>query len=339
MRRKLGGALAGALLGILVLGSGDARAQSQQAAAQALFDQARKLMADGKYAEACPKFADSQKLDPAPGTLLNLAKCYEKNGQSASAWVSYKEAESVSKRTGHPDWAGIAHDRVVAIEPTLSKLTITVPPTSEVDGLQLTNDGNPVARSEWNSAIPVDPGQHAIEATAPNTRKWSTTVHVDPNGAKATVTIPQLEVERTQTPGPSTKPEATPASDRGPGQPQPSGLGTQRILGIAVGAAGVVGVGVGTVFGLIAKSKNDQALQNCRTTNFCNPQGLSLTSDAKSAATISTIGFAAGGALLVAGVVLFVTAPKSAPSTTTARLQVAPWIDPRSGGVAMGGAW
>ncbi|MCL2451247.1 MAG: hypothetical protein FWD17_20060, partial [Polyangiaceae bacterium] len=64
-------------------GAGHAFAQtaSEEAAAEALFEQGRDLMLAGRVAEACPKFAESERLDPAPGTLLNLATCYERNGQ------------------------------------------------------------------------------------------------------------------------------------------------------------------------------------------------------------------------------------------------------------------
>jgi hypothetical protein len=100
-----------------------------------------------------------------------------------------------------------------------------------------------------------------------------------------------------------------------------------------------VGVALGSVFGLQAKSKNDEALQpqNCRTSSLCTPQGLSLTDDAKSAATISTIAFAAGGAALAAGVVLWLTAPSGGASRTGVRL--APAVGSGYGGVALGGAW
>ena len=56
---------------------------NDRVAAEALFDEGRNLVAAGKIAEACPKFADSQRLDPSPSTLLNLASCWEKLGRTA----------------------------------------------------------------------------------------------------------------------------------------------------------------------------------------------------------------------------------------------------------------
>src|SRR4051794_31792523 len=88
----------------------DAHAQDASRA-QALFDDGRRLMNEGHYAEACPKLAASQKLDPGAGTLLNLATCYEKNSQFASAWATFKEAAAASHSSGHADWETAARGR------------------------------------------------------------------------------------------------------------------------------------------------------------------------------------------------------------------------------------
>ena len=61
-------------------------------AAEALFSAGRADVERGDYASACPKFADSQRLDPAPGTLINLADCEEHVGQLARAWQHWREA-------------------------------------------------------------------------------------------------------------------------------------------------------------------------------------------------------------------------------------------------------
>ena len=129
-----------------------AEGADDKAAAQALFDQGRKLMEQGRFAEACPKLESSEHLDPGAGTLLNLAACYEKNGQTASAWVTYTDAATASQER-HPDWAARAQGRAKALFPTLSHLVIQVP--SAVQGLEVKRDGKTLASGSQGTPMPV----------------------------------------------------------------------------------------------------------------------------------------------------------------------------------------
>src|SRR5690606_24057073 len=103
-------------------------------------------------------------------------------------------------------------------------------------------------------------------------------------------------------------PEEAPAAatQPAPADEEPSqqpGQG-QRIAGLVIGGVGVVGMGVGGVFGVIAMNKEGSAKDVC-TGTVCDPNenGVELTEQAQSAALVSTIGFAAGGALLAGGLV------------------------------------
>src|SRR5580765_1680975 len=73
---------------------------SDKAAAEGLFDEGRRLMAEGKYDEACPKLEASQRLDPGVGTMLTRADCLEKRGKTASAWAQLREASSAAHKAG-----------------------------------------------------------------------------------------------------------------------------------------------------------------------------------------------------------------------------------------------
>src|SRR5258707_10266347 len=99
---------------------------TDKATAQALFDQAKQLAVAGKYAEACPKFEESERLDPGIGTQFQLANCYEHAGRIASAWTLFLEVASVSRGAKQPEREKVARERAAALETKIPKLTITV---------------------------------------------------------------------------------------------------------------------------------------------------------------------------------------------------------------------
>jgi hypothetical protein len=330
--------VAAALAAVLLLAAGPARAQSasDQATAEALFKQARELMTAGRWADACPKLAESQRLDPSAGTLLNLATCYEKNGQLASAWVTYKEAATAAQRASEPDRAKLARSRVADLEPKLSTLTITVAAGADRPDLVVKRDGEVVGRPAWGTPIPVDPGPHVVEAAAPGRKPWKSQTDVSGAGAKAAVEVPPLAEEAPAAgaaPGPATTTTLTTPPPAGAETASPGS--TQRLLGWIAGAAGVASLGTGGAFGFVAKSKNDAAVPHCAGTQ-CDATGISSLNDARTAATVSTITFAAGGALLAGGVVLLLTAPRAA---ATSGLVVAPGASPSFAGLTLRGGW
>jgi hypothetical protein len=335
--------IAALLVGFLASGAAFAEDASNQAAAQALFEQARQLMADGKFAEACPKLAESERLDPGAGTLLNLGHCYEKNGQTASAWVTFKDAAAAADLKHRADWSARARERAQALEPGLSRLSIDVPPAMRVSGLQVRRDGVEVGSAVWGTPIPTDPGHHTISATAPAKKTWTTDVTVGANGDQAKVSIPALQDEpapSSAATAPTTPPVTTtppPATETAPPPPpEPSGSG-QRVAGIVLAGAGVVGLIVGGVTGGIAMGKESQSKNDCpSTTNCTSANAVQENSDAKTFGNVSTVGFIAGGVLVAAGAVVFFTAPRERAATA---LRLEPAVGTNEVGLRLGGAW
>jgi hypothetical protein len=324
------GVVATAPLGARAAGRG-----GDVAAAEALFQKAQALMAEGKHTEACPKLAESQRLDPAVGTLIHLGQCYEKTGQTASAWGAFKAAASAANAAGQGDREKIAAARAAALEPKLSKLTIMVPASSETSGLRVERDGVAIDRPSWGLAVPVDPGAHLIQASAAGKKPWTHTAQVPPGGASIPVTVPALESQPESAAAPvaaaaGPRNDATSVADPGAGQ---------RMAGLVVGGLGLAGIGVGIVFGLQSRSKQSDAKQYCEPSNpnVCERHGVELNDEAKSAATIATVGLAAGGALVIGGVVLYLTAPKAVEPKAEVRL--APLVGAGSAGVSLAGVW
>lgn len=282
--------------------------------AQALFEEGRRLMKDGHYAEACPKLAASQRLDPGAGTLMNLATCYEKNNQLASAWAVFKEAASSSRASNHPDWETAARGRADALEPDLPRLTVVVPKEARADGLVVERDGSPLDPAEWGAPIPIDAGNHVITAKAPSRKPWSAQVAIAGPKSVASIFVGVLE-----------NADAPPAPTVGPrpagGDADANDGKTQRLLGVIAGGAGVLALGGGAFFGLKASSTRDDALSNCNPQHQCTARGIELGEDSSSQATISTVFFIAGGVLLASGVVLYLTAPRSSSATLASSLR------------------
>ncbi len=296
------------------------KSSGNRAAAEALFNQGRDLMTAGKFAQACPKFEASQQLDPGLGTMLNLAECYEKTGRTASAWAEYREAIPLARATGSKARQDLASERAQALQERLSTLTIRAMSGDDAGAhLEVRRDGVALQEAEFGSPIPVDPGEHVIEAVAPGKQPWSSKVQVGANAAKVSVEIPKLEAAdgKPAEAGPlavTTTPDNTP-----PPSDKPASSAAQRTTGLVLGGVGVVGVGLGTFFGLQASSKWSDAKKKCTDYPYgCGAEGADLRSSASSAASVSTVAFIAGGALLAAGVVLYFTAPSKKESVALA---------------------
>jgi hypothetical protein len=236
-----------AALGVLMtpLSAIAQQAGAEVALAEVLYQKGRQLMAEGKYAEACPKFAESYRLDAATGTLLNLASCHEGERRLATAWLEFTEALASAKRDHRDDRVRFAEEHLAAIEPKLSRLTVAVSPTSEVADLKVELDGVVVLGAARGVPAPVDPGEHVVQAQAPGRKPWSQRVTVIGQRQDITVTIPVLETEALAVPVPpvqSVPPSATAPSAETTARPTPSSVyvAGSITLAFAIGA-GVTG--------------------------------------------------------------------------------------------------
>jgi hypothetical protein len=309
---------------------------AEKAAAEALFDDALQLIKQSHFAEACPKLEQSQRIDPGVGTLLYLGDCYEHTGRTASAWATFREASSTAHARGQDERARVALDRANRLQPALSKLTIEVSPEAlGLSGLSVTRDEKPVEPSLFGVPIPVDPGTYHIEARAPGYLPFASNVLVGPDKDLKTLSVPKLEAGKAP---PSAPTPVAPASTSviAPSPARAAAANSLRGPGLVVGALGVVGLGIGSYFGVRAISKNSDAEKFCPRGRVCDDaRGVSLTNDAKSAANISNVAFAVGAAAVIVGVVLFVQAGPE----KTARIQISPALSEQQAGLSVSGAF
>jgi serine/threonine-protein kinase len=292
--------------------------RDNRARAQQLFDSALADAAGGNFAAACPKFQASQDADPKPSTLLNLASCYEKNGQSASAWGAFREAEGLARKAGRADWETTAHARAELLERKLVRLTVQVEAGSRVAGLAVTRDGAKLTPGEWGVSIPVDPGEHVVAATAPGRAPWETHVGV---AVDATITVPMLELV----------PEAPlPAAPVAAPSVAPHALASWwtplRTAGVVTAGVGVLGMATGAIVGLVAKGNYDDARARCTDgARACPASAVRDSSSAYDLSTVGTVVFVIGAAAAAAGVALTILAPSRAETPrSSASLLVGP---------------
>ena len=308
-----------AALGAVSFSPGLAFAQERDpAGAQALFDQARELSRQGKYNEACPKFLESNRLDPGIGTQFRLAECYEQSGKIATAWATYLDVASVARSSSQPDREKAATKHAMQLEARLPKLIVNVPDASRLPGLEVHRDGILMGTVQWGAPVPVDPGAHEITVTAPGAKTLQKTVQLE-EGKPLTFEVPALEVEQAAAgvaaapasvdsqPAVSEQPEQQTAPAEEPAPPPAKVTSHVDALPAVLGAAGVVGLAVGTVFALKAQSTNKQSKEHCdgQQVNVCDSTGVGLRNDALTDGNVATIGAISGGALLVAAAIVW----------------------------------
>ncbi len=341
-----------------------AQSAADKAAAEALFADGRRLMARSDTKAACEKFEASQKLDPALGTMLNLADCYEKSGRTASAWGIFREASSIAHAEGSRDRETYARSRATAIEPRLSTLSVQA-----AVGVQIRRNGKPVDPAVFGTPIPVDPGRHVIEASAAGKRTWTEIVEVDQERTRVQVQVPELAPLPGQASASSSSASPSePGSGPGKTTPTPTPAGpangtassgaaasstlrlesshrgdVQRYLGAGVGALGLVGAGLSAYFGARASSLWSDARSHCAPyPQNCDSDAARLSRESSDAGNFATVAGIIGAAGLVGGAVLWFTAPRgeNAPQSSGSDAHEPAWtIGVGSGRVLVRGAF
>lgn len=320
------------LLLTLVLGlvsAEQARAQDDaprdKAAAQALFDDGRALLAAGDIAGACSKFEESNRINPLPGTLLNLANCHEKLGRLATAWGEYREALALARADGREDRIAFAEERLAVLAPRVPRVTIELAPElTAVTGLVVTRDGVALGPALLGTPLPIDPGTRlVIEARAPGHLPFRVEVTAVEDRAE-TILIPPLAREQPPPPplAPAAPPEPPPAVFLpAPVQEAPSESRALRTIGWVTAATGVatalVGMGVG-IYALTEESAAEEL--GCTDTTCPNAEALSRTENANDAAIASNILLPVGATLVGAGVVMLLVPLPSSQGRTGAAL-------------------
>jgi hypothetical protein len=304
------------------------------AAAAALFQEGRDAAKRGDYASACPKLADSYRLDPAPGTLLNLADCNEHLGKLASAWQLFQQA--AEHLTPTDTRMPVAKQRIAALEARLPRLAVSLSADAP-PGTKVTRDAVELGGGSLNTALPVDPGEHVVVATAPDREDRRYTVKVEQGKTERLVVEPGDPVVRS--PAPKEKGQAPDVV-----APQgPTGLGKVGTVGIVVGAVGLAGLGVAIGTGLMLPGKQSIVDAHCGSDNLCDKIGYEAATGGKTLAAVNTAMWFVGGIVTGVGVALVIVggagggSGRDADPKPRAALHVGPL--PGGAGASFGGTF
>jgi tetratricopeptide (TPR) repeat protein len=286
----------------------DRPSPQSRALAEALFREGKALGESGNIAAACLKFEESQRLDPALGTLLHLAACYESEGKTASAWAAFEAAKELAQRAKQRNRAALARQRATELEKKLSRIVISV--AQAVDGMTVEMDGRTFSGPMLSTPLPLDPGVHVIRVEAPGKKSWTAQLDVEDGPSTITLEVPRLEEALVESPPTAEPPPPEPT--RTVVEPD-SSASTARIAGFILGGVGLAAIGVGSYFGLRAASQAKDADGHC-SGSLCTQEGLDGHEASRTSALIANISFGVGLAGLAGATFLVLTSsPDSVP--------------------------
>jgi hypothetical protein len=317
----------------LLLAAADARAQSSNAVlAESLYQSGKQLFEKGDYAAACPKLAESDRLDPAGGTILMLALCYEGEGKTASAYVAFGEAKARASHDGRDDRARLAKTHLEALEPKLPRLVIEVPDAVRaIPGLVVKSGGVVVPSVSYDVAVFADPGNIAVSAEASGFEPFRATASVRA-GETAHIRVGSLA----PIPRPAPAPPVVAAPEPAPSAPPLRPSRGAPVAALTLGALGVAALGVGGYFGVTAINDSHTVRDQCHGASTCSDSSaVDLAHRANTEANVANITLPLGGAALAAGVVVFLLG--RSPQDPRSSLRISPWIG-RGPGLTLEGA-
>lgn len=303
-----------------------ARAGEAAATAEELFQLGKEEMLKSNFAEACPHLAESYKLDPAGGTLQNLAVCYEGMGQFASAYARFQELKNLSLRATPPrtDRVELADAHLAQLTPRISRVFVQVPKESRVEGLEVAVDGVKYGEPSWKVGVLLDPGSHTLEVSAPGRVSWRSTLTIDKERTQLKADVPVLAVV------------AEPGVRKAP--PVDTGRGL-RTAGFVTGGAGMAVLAGGAVFGILAVTTNSAANAECTDSLGCDAATVDRANgkrdDARLFANVANVMIPVGVVAAGAGAVLLWQGYKRKPSSSSASWTVTPTF----GGLAVTGSF
>ena len=276
---------------LFISAQGHAQDTRDPAAAEELFRQGRAASEKQDFSTACAKFRESNRLDPAVGTVFNIADCEEKLGRLATSWTLFQEV--VQRLPAVDNRRAIAEQRASRLEPRVPKLSVHLA-HSERANVTVRRDGVSLGSASLDTALPVDPGDHVVIVEAPGTRAAEFHARVG-EGEHAVLDVAVGEAQAVTGP-------------LYPGGSQPAARGSSHTAAYVIGGIGVAGLLTGAIAGVFVLNKKSTVNSDCAGKQ-CSAAGLDAANAGKTWGVVTTVGLITGAVGLGAATYLFVSAP------------------------------
>jgi hypothetical protein len=327
-----------AFCGEVVPRSASAQQALDPAGGEWLFREGRALMKKGDFLGACPKLEESLRLDPAVGTLMNLAECEERIGRTASAWQRWGAA--ADQLPAKDKRRETALSRARTLEKSLARLVVKLGPNAPSNA-QVTRDGVGLGEPSMGVPLPVDPGIHWIVVTAPGREGREIELRLE-EGEQKTVEVepgaptppsrsfaramPASYVDTLIPPIPAESPAAPTVVAETPAPQRP-------LRSIAAGylllAGGVAALGTGTFFAAQAQMARRDARQSCQEvagSHRCWATAAVALDQDRRWSMFADVGFAVGTVASAAGLYLLLRRPPAPSTPAPMRAMVLPEV-------------
>jgi len=282
-------------------------AQTTEAVAESLFRDGKRFFQSDDFENACPKLAQSYQIDPAGGTVLLLAICYEKQGKYASSWTRYNDALAIAKRDQREDRERRAREGLESVEPKLSYVDLKLDAaTQAIPGVALAIDGMELP-AVYNARLPIDPGKHTLTIRAPNYETWLEEVTIGGPSQTESVSVPSLKPKGPTAPAISAAPAPTSpvATDNADLAHERASHRNVRATAYVMGGVGIAAIAVGSYFGVRAVKLRNDANDTCPTKQCGSSGAVSKSEDAVSSAHLADAFIGAGAAVTISAALLW----------------------------------
>jgi hypothetical protein len=313
-------------LGCVLVAANARAAGVDPVTAEALFLEGRRAADAGNYEIACANFEESERLDPASGTLLNLADCEEKRGQLARAWQHFRQL--FDELPPSDVRRNIADGRARSLEGRTPKLVVTL---TSAGPASVKRDDTVLGPASLGARQPVDPGHHVIVVASAGRRDERYEVDIGEGEVKElSVTTGDLlpggasgRALSLASAGSVASPGADPSSQ---GLPVAHDGRTQRTAAFVLGGLGIASFVTGAAFGVAALSQLSSANADCVGSVCSSQNGINQFHGAQSFALVADVTMGVGIVCIGTAVVLAWTAHRD-PRSAAASLPM--WLSGR----------